>query len=87
MRSYLILGMCTLYLIQYFVNLQWLQYVVVVLSLLVFLGSALKADRFPRWLGIVMMTAGVMIEWGKGIGAEGASEGIFRQTRNELFHL
>ncbi|MBT2700566.1 hypothetical protein J7E79_24830 [Bacillus sp. ISL-40] len=77
MRSYLILGMCALYLIQYFVELHWLQYVVVVLSLLAFLGSALKADRFPRWLGIVMMTAGVMIEWRKGTGAEGISDGIF----------
>lgn len=58
-------------------ELHWLQYVVVVLSLLAFLGSALKADRFPRGLGIVMMTAGVIIEWRKGTGAEGVSEGIF----------
>ncbi|MEH7075919.1 hypothetical protein [Neobacillus drentensis] len=77
MRSYLILGMCALYLIQYFVELQWLQLVVVGLSLLAFLGSALKADRFPRWLGIVMMTAGIIIEWKKGTGVNGISDGIF----------
>lgn len=77
MRSYLILGMCALYLIQYFTELQWLQLVVVGLSLVAFLGSAFKADRFPRWLGIIMMTAGLVIEWGKGTGVEGISDGIF----------
>jgi hypothetical protein len=77
MRSYLILGMCALYLLQYFVGLHWLQYVVVVLSLLAFTGSALKADRFPRSLGIVMMTSGLIIEWNKGTGLDGISDGIF----------
>jgi hypothetical protein len=77
MRSYLILAMCGLFLVQYFAQIQWLQYVVVLLSLLAFLGSALKADRFPRWLGIIMMTAGVTIEWNKGTGIAGISDGIF----------
>jgi hypothetical protein len=77
MRSYLILGMCALFLIQYFVDLQWLQLLVVVLSLLAFLGSAFKADRFPRGLGIFMMVAGIVIEWRKGTGVEGISDGIF----------
>lgn len=77
MRSYLIMAMCGLFLVQYFVDAQWLQYVVVLLSLLAFLGSALKADRFPRWLGIIMMTAGVIIEWNKGTGVDGISDGIF----------
>ncbi|MEH7416346.1 hypothetical protein V7266_13755 [Neobacillus drentensis] len=77
MRSYLILGMCTLFLVQYFAELEWLQFVVVGLSLLAFLGSAFKADRFPRWLGIIMMTAGVIIEWQKGTGLQGISDGIF----------
>ncbi len=62
MRSYLILGMCALYLIQYFLALPWLQLVVVALSLLAFIGSALKVDRFPHWLGIFMMTAGIIID-------------------------
>ncbi|WP_338450368.1 hypothetical protein R4Z09_30595 [Niallia oryzisoli] len=77
MRSYLILGMCTLFLIQYFANQTWLQYVVVSLSLLAFIGSAGKADRFPRILGLVMMGAGIIIEWNKGTGFAGISEGIF----------
>jgi hypothetical protein len=77
MRSYLILGMCLLFLIQYFVGLTWLQYLVVGLSLGAFMSSALKADRLPRWLGIVMMTAGLIIEWKKGTGIEGVSDGIF----------
>jgi hypothetical protein len=57
--------------------MHWLQYVVVILSLLAFMGSALKADRFPRALGIIMMTAGIIIEWNKGTGVDGISEGIF----------
>jgi Tripartite ATP-independent periplasmic transporter, DctM component len=77
MRSYLILGMCVLFLIQYFVKVQWLEYTVVGLSILAFLGSALKADKFPRWLGIIMMTSGLLIEWNKGTGIDGISEGIF----------
>jgi hypothetical protein len=77
MRSYLILGMCVLFLIQYFLKIQWLEYTVVALSLLAFLGSALRADKFPRWLGIIMMTSGLLIEWNKGTGLSGISEGIF----------
>lgn len=77
MRSYLILGMCTLFLLQYFTQGHWLQYIVVIMSLIAFFGSAVKADRFPRWLGIVMMTAGLLIEWNKGTGVDGISEGIF----------
>jgi hypothetical protein len=77
MRSYLILGMCVLFLVQYFLKFQWLEYTVVALSLLAFLGSSLKADKFPRWLGIIMMTSGLLIEWKKGTGLNGISEGIF----------
>lgn len=77
MRSYLILGMCTLFLVQYFLGFHWLEMVVVGLSLLAFLGSAFKADRFPRILGLIMMTAGIAIEWNKGTGVNGISEGIF----------
>lgn len=77
MRSYLILGMCALFLVEYFVGLEWLQLVVVGLSLFAFLGSAYKADRFPRLLGISMMTAGIIIEWRKGTGVQGISDGLF----------
>lgn len=77
MRSYLILGMCVLFLVQYFVEVKWLEFIVVGLSLVAFLGSAFKANRFPRWLGIIMMTAGIIIEWQKGTGVQGISDGIF----------
>jgi hypothetical protein len=76
-RSYLILGMCTLFLIQYFAQIPALQYVVVLVSLLAFLGSALKADRFPRVVGFIMMGIGIIIEWNKGTGLAGISDGIF----------
>lgn len=77
MRSYLILGMCALFLVQYFAELEWLQFIVVGLSLVAFLGSAFKADRFPRWLGMIMMTAGILVEWRKGTGVQGISDGLF----------
>jgi len=77
MRSYLILGMCALFIIQYFVQVQWLQYVVLILALIAFGGSAINADRFPRLLGIIMMTTGLIMEWGKGTGFGGVNQGIF----------
>lgn len=77
MRSYLILAMCLLFLIQYFVGNQGLQYVVVLLALLAFIGSASKADRFPRLIGILMMAVGFILELSKGTGIAGISEGIF----------
>jgi hypothetical protein len=77
MRSYLILGMCLLFLIQYFAELHWLQYGVVFLSLLAFLGSTLNANRFPRIIGLIMMGTGLLVEWGKGTGVDGVSDGIF----------
>lgn len=77
MRSYLVLGMCTLFLIQYFVLLDWLQYVVVLIALMAFLVSAVHADRIPRLLGILMMSIGIIIEINKGGGFGGISEGIF----------
>ncbi|MFC0473870.1 hypothetical protein ACFFHF_00735 [Robertmurraya beringensis] len=77
MRSYLILAMCGLYLIQYFVELNWLRYVVVALALIAFVGSAPKADPLPRLLGFFMMGFGIALEIGKGTGVEGISDGLF----------
>lgn len=76
MRSYLILGMCSLFLIHYFVQLYWLQNAVVILSLLAFIGSVAKADRLPRILGLLMMGIGVILEFHKGTGIEGTGKGI-----------
>jgi len=77
MRSYLILGMCALFIIQYFTQVQWLQYVVFTLAMLAFGGSATNADRFPRLLGMIMMTTGLIMEWAKGTGFGGIIQGIF----------
>jgi hypothetical protein len=77
MRSYLILGMCALFIIQYFAQVHWLQYVVFTLAMLAFGGSAASADRFPRLLGIMMMTTGLIMEWTKGTGFGGINQGIF----------
>jgi len=76
MRSYVILGMCALFIIQYFAQLQWLQYVVFTLAMLTFVGSSANADRFPRLLGIMMMTTGIIMEWAKGTGFGGMNQGI-----------
>ena len=77
LRSYLILGMCFLYLVQYFVQLQWLQYGVVILALFAFIGSLLNASRLPGILGLLMMGVGIGVELLKGTGFAGISEGIF----------
>jgi hypothetical protein len=76
-RSYLILGMCFIFLIQYFFDQTWIKYIVVAMSLFAFIGSATKADRFPKWLGISMMGIGVFLEYQKGTGIEGIVDGVF----------
>lgn len=77
MRSYLILGMCALYLIQYFIAAEVLQYLAIALAFIAFLGSSKKADRFPRTIGLLMMMIGIVLEWSKGTGIAGIKEGIF----------
>jgi hypothetical protein len=75
LRSYLILGMSILFLIHYFLENQWLQYTLVIVSLIAFFGSVTKADRFPRIVGLIMMVVGIIVEWSKGTGIDGISEG------------
>ncbi|WP_078409049.1 hypothetical protein [Priestia abyssalis] len=76
MRSYLILLMCGLFLIQYFVQSRWLEYVVVVMAFAAFAGSVTKASSMPRWLGMIMMGSGMVLEFQKGGGIEGISRGM-----------
>lgn len=76
MRSYLILSMCILFLIQYFLNLLWLEYLVVLMALMAFMASATKASGFPRWIGWIMMGTGIILEISKGTSLEGISQGI-----------
>jgi hypothetical protein len=49
---------------------------VVVLAALSFLTSTISANGFPRWIGIIMMGTGVVLEFSKGTGLIGISEGI-----------
>ncbi|MGM0830345.1 MAG: hypothetical protein ACQEU4_19170 [Bacillota bacterium] len=76
MRSYLILSMCALFLIYYFVHNVWLGYLVVLLAVMSFIASAMNANGIPRIIGILMMGIGIILEIYKGTGAEGISEGI-----------
>jgi hypothetical protein len=76
LRSYFILGMSLLFLLHYFMDVQWLKYTLVFVSFIVFLGSVTKADRFPRIVGLFMMGIGLLLEWSKGTGVDGISQGI-----------
>jgi len=76
LRSYLILSMCFLFLIQYFLDQTWLGYVVVVFVIVSFIASVIKAKGFPRIIGSIMMGTGIVLELYKGSGTDGISEGI-----------
>ncbi|MGO4887555.1 hypothetical protein ACJ2A9_07355 [Anaerobacillus sp. MEB173] len=76
MRSYLILLMCIVFLVQYFLQLIWLEYLVVVLALIAFVASATNANPFPRIVGIIMLGTGIILEFYKGPGLAGIAEGI-----------
>jgi len=76
MRSYLILILCFLFLIQYFVNGTILGYLVVSIALITFCASALNASGFPRIISMIMMGTGMLLELSKGTGIEGISQGI-----------
>jgi hypothetical protein len=75
-RSYLILAMCGLFLIEYFVHSQWLEYAVVVIALAAFGGSVTRAHPMPRAFGIAMMVLGIILELSKGAGIKGICQGI-----------
>ncbi|WP_134698627.1 hypothetical protein [Ammoniphilus sp. YIM 78166] len=76
MKVYLILGMCGIFLVNYFLQWYWLNYLVVVMVFIAFAGSALMARGFPRILGLGMMAMGIYLEFHKGNGLEGISQGI-----------
>lgn len=76
LRSYLILGMCALFLVNYFLSIRWMESVVVAFVFAAFFGSVTKADAVPRWFGISMLGIGLYLEIDKGGGAVGIQEGI-----------
>lgn len=76
MRSFFILAMCFLFLIQYFVGSQELQYVLATFALVAFLGSITLARPTPRFFSILMFLAGIVFTILKGDGVEEAVQGI-----------
>jgi hypothetical protein len=77
LRSGLILSMCIAFLAMYFIQANWLQIIVSVLALASFLAGAASAGKLPRILGLLMMSMGIAIEWMKGTGLSGISQGLF----------
>jgi hypothetical protein len=68
--------MCFLFLIQYFVQQIWLGYVVVICVVAAFFASVIEARGFPRIIGSIMMGTGIILEFYKGAGINGISEGM-----------
>lgn len=76
MRSYFILGMCVLFLIQYFVHSYWLQFVLASLATVAFLISITLAKAAPRFFSALMFVAGILFTITKGQGINGTVQGI-----------
>lgn len=76
MRSYFILVMCLLFLIQYFVQSQWLPLVLAIFATIAFVGSLTLAKSLPRFFSILMFAAGIVLTTIKGQGIEVAAQGI-----------
>jgi hypothetical protein len=75
-KSYLILSMCIMFLIQYFASSQWLGFLVLILAGLAFIVCVGEASRFPRIIGLLMLGTGIFLEFYKGAGISGISIGI-----------
>ncbi|RKD24457.1 hypothetical protein BEP19_08705 [Ammoniphilus oxalaticus] len=76
MRSHIIVGMCLLFLVQYFIGAQWLAYALACLALFSFFSSVSLAKRGPRMIGLLMFTAGALLTVCKGDGLALAAQGI-----------
>ncbi|WP_171656410.1 hypothetical protein [Paenibacillus foliorum] len=76
MRSYLILAMCMLFLIQYFVQSEWLLYILAVCASVAFIGSITLARTVPRIFSILMFIAGAVLTGLKGQGLDAMAQGI-----------
>lgn len=76
MKSYFILLMCLLFLIQYFVQSPGLTYLLAIFAILAFGTSILLARRLPRFFSIVMFLAGCALTFLKGEGWEAAAQGV-----------
>lgn len=76
MRSNFILVMCFLFLLQYFMQTEWLPYILALFAIVAFAGSIALAKRTPRFFSILMFAAGVVLTYAKGEGLEAAVKGV-----------
>jgi hypothetical protein len=76
MKSYFILGMCFLFLIQYFVHSYWLEFILAIFATIAFLVSVTMAKTVPRIFSILMFTAGVIFTFLKGQELEASAKAI-----------
>lgn len=76
MRSYFILIMCFFFLVQYFVQALWLQYILAVMAAAAFLGSVTLARTVPRIFSILMFAAGFVFAILKGQDWAAISQGL-----------
>jgi hypothetical protein len=68
--------MCGLFLIQYFIQVPWLENVLFIITLAAFAGSIPKAAPLARWFGISMLVIGIAVELNKGAGIESIRKSI-----------
>lgn len=76
MKSNFILGMCLLFLVQYFVRSEWLQLILAVCAVIAFMGSVARARTVPRIFSVLMFASGIALTAWKGQGIEAAAQGI-----------
>jgi hypothetical protein len=76
MKSYFILMMCFLFLIQYFVHSYELQFILAIFAIIAFCVSITLARTVPRIFSILMFIAGVIFTYLKGQGVETAAQAI-----------
>lgn len=76
MKSYFILLMCFLFLIQYFVHSLWLSYVLAIFATLAFTASIMLAKPLPRFFSLLMFISGGVLTAIKGQGLDAAAQGI-----------
>jgi hypothetical protein len=75
-KSYLIFGMCIVYIIQFFVNSYYLQFFLSLVCVVVFFSSLLGAKLIPRLFGLGMFITGISINLIRGNKLEVISNDI-----------
>ncbi|AJY77340.1 hypothetical protein [Paenibacillus beijingensis] len=76
MRSYFILSICFLFLVQYFVQAPWLQLLLAAAAIIAFIGSITLARTVPRIFSALMFAAGIVFTVLKGQDLNAAATAI-----------